>query len=297
MDLKGLLVEKDLFDSYGINYLYSEDIDVCDFVITQLEGINENSGKYDGKEIFLDELKEKSLSEISILGNDVYTRVLEKINTVSIQMLGEDSFQFGTGVSYIVLKDGTILSDTGRVDRYIIPKKLYEISSYGFAHEHIHALKEINYFEYVECKTFGEVLPLLFELIMYNPDDKLRVELIRRRMDAILNNGCDFLKINKIYNELNDSKDLFEKDLIDKKIKLFDFLRTKSGCYLNSFYYAIILYNIYKENPIKILNLMSKVLKCEMTTYSMLSELGIYGDIKGEVFKKELDGIKKILRR
>ena len=52
---------------------------------------------------------------------------------------------------------------------------------------------------------------------------------------------------------------------------------------------------MYKENPDKILCLVLKVLNHEMTTLDMLNDLGIYGNIQGEVFEKELGKIRKLV--
>jgi hypothetical protein len=38
------------------------------------------------------------------------------------------------------------------------------------------------------------------------------------------------------------------------------------------------------------------VLNKEMTTFQLLSYLGIYGDIRGEVFEKEISNIKKLVK-
>ena len=80
-----------------------------------------------------------------------------------------------------------------------------------------------------------------------------------------------------------------------KETKLYEYLRSRIGCYLNSFYYAVILYKMYKENPDKILYFVLKVLNHEMTTFDMLNDLGIYGNIQGEVFEKELGKIRKLV--
>ena len=77
---------------------------------------------------------------------------------------------------------------------------------------------------------------------------------------------------------------------------LYDYFRLKVGMYLIGFYYAIILYNMFKDNPRGILDLVIKVLKEEMTTYMLLDTLGIYGDIKGEIFEKEVGNIRKLIK-
>ena len=53
---------------------------------------------------------------------------------------------------------------------------------------------------------------------------------------------------------------------------------------------------MYKETPKKILDFASRVLLQEITTLDMLNCLGIYGDIKGSTFEKELGLIRKLLK-
>ena len=96
-------------------------------------------------------------------------------------------------------------------------------------------------------------------------------------------------------NNLTRSSFIEDDDYNIKKV-VYEYARTKIGCYLNSFYYALILYHMYKETPNKIMNLVYKVLMNEMTTLELLQQLGIYGDIRGEVFEKELRNVKKLVR-
>ena len=114
----------------------------------------------------------------------------------------------------------------------------------------------------------------------------MRRENIKARLYNLNNDRNVFITSNNFFDITDDINDKL----------LFEHIRSKVGCYLNSFYYAIILYSMYKVSPKKILNLVSKVLKHEITTLEMLEKLNLYGDIRGSVFEKELNGIKKVLK-
>ena len=56
------------------------------------------------------------------------------------------------------------------------------------------------------------------------------------------------------------------------------------------------LYSMYKETPKKILDIVSRVLKHEITTLEMLEQLGLYRDIRGSIFEKELGKFRKLVK-
>ena len=53
---------------------------------------------------------------------------------------------------------------------------------------------------------------------------------------------------------------------------------------------------MYKQTPDKVLNMVSMVLNGKMSTKEMLNSLGIYGDIRGEVFEKEIRKVRKLVK-
>lgn len=287
-------------DAMGMNYLYDEDVEVCSYVFNQLQGLNVSCVN-SGRNISIDELINRTLNEIKVFGDDIYSKVQQLIKEVPIEMVDTgDISQFSTGVSYTSYTMGDkkiVISDSGEINKYLIPKNLNELSVYHFGHEQIHAIKETNYNEYVDNIVLGETIPIFYELMIYNPDEVLKKELIKFRMQYMLINAEEYLIFSSLLSE-NYINDIIynEKERIGKETRLYEYLRTKVGCYLNSFYYAVILYKMYKETPDMILCLVSRVLNHEMTTLDMLNFLGIYGDIQGEVFEKELGKIRKIIK-
>ena len=288
--------EKRNVDSLKMNYFFDEDVDVCDYVYAQVSNFDIGTINY-GEAISFDELVFRSVEELRIFGDDIHSRIQGIIDETSIHCELEKKYDFITIIGFQADKDGKVLVDSGMVDRYIIPKDMYELSVYHFAHEHIHALKETRYEEYQDGIILGEMLPIFFELLIYNPEEVLKKELIRFRIKALLINKKEYKLYDNLFrmscvNEFMEHKKIIKNETTS----MCEFLRSKVGNYLNSFYYALMLYSLYKETPKRILNLVNKVLKHEMTTLEMLNILGLYGDIRGETFEKELGLIRKIVK-
>lgn len=281
---------KKQMDKMNVNYLSREDFFICEYVLDQLVNIDIDKINY-GNSISIDELIRRSLDEIKVFGINIDNNMFK----TKIEYVNDEKSQFGTAVSYGFDNNDLVVPYSGIITKYIVPNELYELSSYHLAHEHIHALKETNYNEYKNCITLGEVIPLFYELMIYNPDEILKKELLKFRMFWILNNKKDYLLLDYLYLDEWLNEFVCETDN-ECKCDVYEFMISKIGCYLNSFYYAVILYNMYKDNPKKILELVSRVLKQEITTLEMLNILDIYGDINGCVFEKELDVIRKVLK-
>ena len=285
---------KKQIDKMKVDYFSNEDYLICEYVSDQLVNIDISQINY-GKIVSLNELIEKSLEEIKNVGININNNVLNLLIKTPFEYVIDEKCQFGTAVSYSFDNNDFVIPDSGIITKYLVPSELYELSIYHLAHEYIHAMKDINYNEYKSCITLGEVIPLFYELMIYNPDELLKKELLKFRMFWLLNNKKDYLLFDYLYLDEWLKEWICETDN-DCKCDVYEFMMTKDGCYLNSFYYAVILYNMYKETPKKILDLISRVLKHEITTLQMLELLGIYGYINGQVFEKELAGIKKILK-
>lgn len=289
-----MMSEKMISDTLKLNYLNYNDLKVCYYVTSQLSHID-NFTVRKGRIISLKNMKEKSLEEIRTFGNDIYSKTQNLISTVPINRCN-DIFAFQCRISYAKkVKSNIIDPNTGRIECYIVPRYLFEYCIFRLDHEHIHALKETNYEEYKNAFVLGEVIPMFFELIMFDPRNIIRRELVKERIASLFVTKIKFIFVDEyIKNNSCISLDLGNSDNIYQQRNIYEYLRTRDGCYLNSFYYAVILYNMYKETPTKILDFVSRVLKHEMTTLDMLNYLGIYGDIKGDTFEKELKLIKKL---
>lgn len=290
--------EKEKTDTMKMNYLSSEDINVCHYVVNQLPYIEIESFET-GKLITVDELIEHSLNEVKIFGDDIYLKLRSLMYTVPIDRYYESFFKYTCYIAYSIdNKSNEVIPNSGIVESYLVPRHLHEFSVFHFAHEHMHALKETNYEEYKNAFVVGETIPMFLELSIFNPKEVLKKELVKERFSYLFTDiKEEFLLADELVKMGNGvNRDINSRENIYQQRSIYEYARTSVGCYLNSFYYAIILYSMYKETPKKILDLICKVLKHEMTTKEMLIQLNIYGDIKGEVFEKELGMIKKLVK-
>lgn len=275
--------EQNKIDKLKLNYLNDTDIEVCSYVsgkIFEIESLN----MVCGKQISLCELIDLSFEEMRIFGEDIINRLKKILAFSNFNACSNDVSEYSCNVSYFMnYVTNSVVKDSGRVIGYNVPYEYFERYAYSLVHEHIHALKDTNYNEYKNGLTLGETLPIFMEFIMFDNVDILRKSILRDRLfDTFIN--CREFDILNDGISTNNTRSIYE------------YVRTFIGCYLNSFYYAVILYYMYKENKLKILDLVSRVLKHELTTLELLEQLGIYGDIKGEVFEKEMGNIKRLIK-
>lgn len=145
------------------------------------------------------------------------------------------------------------------ITRHIdIPSNLLSFSPICIGHEYIHSIKDIYYYEFLEKFTFSEVLTNFYELVAANTIFK---EIKTDWRDFKL---FSLSRIKDNYNELKTKRDI--ESLEEKKYY---------GVYLISIYYALVLYDMYKQDPNIILKKVNSVLKHKYTTGQMLDNLGI----------------------
>ena len=274
-----------------IKLLEDDDIKVCNYLSQNIPNIDYDFNP--GKEISEKELINQSFKNFKKFDKSNYLRLKNIFNNVQIEHIDEPHF-FAVQTQFKRNIYDNIKQDSGRIRHYEIPNRNYEIDIISLGHEHCHALKDSNYLEHQYIYVLGETIPIFYELINYEHNFLKQQNLIQRFKG--LNQDINiFLEASQLLNQPNNNQYNISYYFTDKQI--YNFARSYSGVYLNSFYYAIILYNMYKKNPTKILKSISSVLKQEITTYEMLNKLNIYLDIQGETFEKEISNIKKILTK
>lgn len=272
-------------DKLKINYLNDNDINICNYVSEQIPYLHLPLFKQ-GKRVPLNNFTQMSLEQIKILGEDTYSKAIDLIPKIPIYS-DKHYRSFNTLITYSTSpKDGHVITNSGTIVQYNIPKIIYDSDITFLSHEHCHSLKDTNYEEYINLYTLGEIIPIFYELIANEQNDAIKRRILQIRMHYLHSNKTEFQSASKIV----------ETHTYHKR-SVYNYVQSRAGCYLNSFYYALILYNMYKETPIKILTLIYKVLNHEITTYEMLIHLDIHGEIKGQIFEKELNGIKKVLKK
>lgn len=174
---------------------------------------------------------------------------------------------------------------SGTVDHYKVPIKPDIMASFHLGHEHIHALKETNYYEYIDRFVVGDVITILYEFILADTYPELKNEIYRFRLSSLKE---DYVHYENAVMQMKKSKD--DKDL-------YKIIATRSGEYLNSYYYACILFDMYKKSPLLVLDIVNRVLRHEMTTRDMLNILGLFHQDKNSVFDTVFEDVKNCVKK
>lgn len=183
------------------------------------------------------------------------TSVLERVNDIfdKIQIIGVSNYscRFNT------------LDRTP--DTLFIKSEANILSHVSLGHEIIHLLKESSFSEYKNFLRYSEVLPILYEFIQTKYKSKnMKNNIFISRLNRLSNT------YNNLYNSSKEISQFFESHP-DK----YEYYKMPGNVYFISFYYALILYSIYKNEPKEVLFQMRNVLLHEMTTEELLKYFGL----------------------
>lgn len=246
------------------------------------------------------ERKNMLLSSLDIF-KEYDADILDRVNNLYSTIKIVDSpfnIERGCRHDFITNQFGQILDNSIKLTCLYLPREIYLSDIIWYSHEMIHALKDSNYNEFINCYKYGEILPLFHEIFLSNKISNLVVynEWIQLRYVYLKENNermdIPLMMDNHNYNILLDCL-LNEKQIKDKQL-----LNCNNGCYLLSYYYALLLYNLYLDNPNKILHIISKVLRKEVTTEYLLNELDIIENntTNNKIFNITHNSLTKILK-
>lgn len=277
--------QKRLIDLLGFRYIDFQDKRVINYVANALKKVNTGAYVCSGT-ISYGEALAGSLENLKVLGLEPYNMVSKFVSTLPLKLVNPVNNGYTCNITYS-LDDDTKKVDpnSGTVDHYKVPVNPDLLASLHLGHEHIHALKETNYDEYVDGFIIGDVITMLYEFIMADTYPEMKNEIYKFRLYSLKE---DYAHYDNAITQMKKSKD--DKDL-------YKVIATRSGQYLNSYYYASVLFNMYKNDPQMILDLVNKVLKHEMTTREMLELLGIFHQDKNSVFDTEFEKVKMCVKK
>mgnify|MGYP003298596160 FL=1 len=278
-----LMAEKKAFDVFEMKYLSPDDKKVISYVGRAISNIK-TSAIVTRENAILGEVFAKSLDNLRIFDDSFYFEAL-KFASVRFVPTFPDSFSFSCYVAFYA-DDKTMkpIVDSGKVDHFKIPQIIDTNAEVHLTHELIHAIKETNFEEYKLVAILSDVIPIFYELIGTEKDEQLRRDILNMRVSVL---GIESITYKNA--TMNMKKNMHEKDL-------YRVMQNRSGQYLNSFYYALILYNMYKFDKERIIGAINRVLRREITTLDMLIELGIYTKDNNHLFDEELEEIMKVLK-
>ena len=277
--------QKKIFDLLGFNYIDYQDKRVINYVAKALKSINTGAYVCFGTISYPDALA-TSIENVKVFGTEIASRVASLTSNLVLQKVSPVSNGYTCNITYS-LDDKTkeVNISSGTVDHYKVPIKPDIMASFHLGHEHLHALKETNYYEYVDGFVLGDVITMLYEFILADKYPELKNEIYRFRLYSLKE---DYTHYENAINQMKKSKD--DKDL-------YKIIATRSGVYLNSYYYACILFDMYKSSPQMILDIVNRVLKHEMTTRDMLKLLGLFHQDKNSIFDSVFEDVKKCVKK
>ena len=277
--------QKRAFDLMGFNYIDHRDKRIINYVSRSLKGINTGAFVSSGTISYTDALV-GSLDYVKVLGTEVHSKVSSFVNTLSLKEMNPVNNGYTCFVTYSYDPDAKKVNETsGNVGHYKVPLNPDSMASIHLGHEHIHAMKETNYEEYKDGQVLGDVITMLYEFILADTHPELKKDIYRFRLSTLKE---DFKHYENAVAQMQKSKQ--DKDL-------YKIIATRSGQYLNSYYYAVILFNLYKDNPDVILELVNKVLNHEMTTREMLESLNLLYQLNDVVYDNELNLVKSSIKK
>lgn len=272
---------KKTFKILGIKYVTSCDRKVIDYVADCLRNFDTGTYQCFGTIGHMDAIK-GSFDCLGVLSQTQAIKVRKSLSAIPFYPIYRVKNGYSCFISFDVDDETLEIDKTSVVVKDIkMPKEPDVMGPLHLAHEHIHLLKDTNYEEYSDSQIFGDVITIFFEFLIANTYPEMKNNIYRYRLYSLKE---DLKYYDNALKQMKKSKE--DKDLYKVTI-------TRSGQYLNSFYYAVILINMYKVNPSLILQKINRVLNHEMTTREMLEELGILYLDKKDIFDTEFETIKK----
>ena len=258
-------VNKDITDTiermihHGVRPMNSKDYEKVMVVANQLDdfqSLQVGDVPLSYHEMYAMTLEDMNIYDDFSLVFDLYTK-MDPIHTNSIRELYPSSK---------ILDFGSCIRPDSRGKFHVIclkvPQNFDNISHVYLTHEAHHIMKDTNPKEYSDMLLYADVIPQFFELVV--ADNRKEQE------SAIIHNRVNMLSLSK--HDIDQHFDRKKTNLLSEMID------SKKCQYFHSFYYAVLLYSAYLENPKKVLKLVKKVLKHDMTTSEILYQLGLFQD-------------------
>jgi hypothetical protein len=276
-----IINEKKYIDAVGIPYLSSSDKKIIQHVIRTLKGTG--AILVNSSNVGIESVVSGALGDIKeVFGSTVARRTESKLYEIDKRFLYKLPHSFTTDITYSLDSDTKkAIPSSGRVDSLNMPNVMTSADRVFIGHEFIHMNKDLNFEEYKLLMTYSDVIPILYEFITMKDDAN---EVLSARISAL---GLEIHGYELAAQKMKSGR---EKDL-------YKVILSRSGQYLNSFYYATILYRMYLNDPKMILDYIRRVINCEMTTLDMLKDLGIHLVDNNEMYDEQVQEFRGIIRK
>lgn len=245
------------------------------FLNTEIESVNRNDVDNSN---FIWDLIPNNFYDITLIGYPIRVDDLVKQVTKSINMYSDITLinklkneKENIKVSFknnfpFVFRTKIGVAPQGITSEIVCPSIL-DYASYPFFGNSIHhSLKDVNPDERKYKKKYAEVIPFFYELVVASKEESeiIKREILSRRINLLL------------MDKTNDNGDILIQ-------------------HYNSMYYALLLYNKYKEDPVNTLHIVSRVLKNDISTFDLLKLLDIYNGNE-IIVKDEFNKVKEYIK-
>ena len=250
----------------GVKKYTESNFEIMNFVRDELSKYDIKEPNFKENRLHRSELINSGIRSFMIYGQQMWLRILG-IYTMSQLVLMVEPCSFATNIEFEVEpldnEKNFIDKKSGHVNHFKVSDTMCVSDCIWYGHEGIHACKDTNYNEYINMCKYGDVLPIFHELLTCN-------NYGNDVFNEWLNVRYHFLKLSS--NELQEGIDMKNKD--KNNSDAYDLLIGTSGQYLTSFYYAMVLYQYYLKDK-RILDYIIRVLDNKITTYDLLSQVGL----------------------
>lgn len=233
----------------------------------------------------LDFVKEACVDTMKIFDEGIADRAFNVMAFIDVIPVFDEGFIFNTDIRYGRFEKNVVDTSNGYVDVIRTPRILDENAFIFLGHELIHAIKDTNYPEFQLLLTLGEVIPNFYEFIIAENIPEISRNYWNCRLEIIKNCIEEYKAISA-----DLSRSLFDKNILR-------YLLSNKGVYLNSFYYALVLYNLYKIYPDWVMKNVLRVLNHEITTKDLLVILGLYEMNNDNLVSDEIKKLSLYLNR
>jgi len=252
----------DEFLNTEIEEIHEEDLDRAFYILDRIP--NEyNKAYYIHPTYDMEPSIDKAINKFKIYGSNELIELVDRQSKEEVLYREQEEIPIAYNTEFVKDSRNNVMA------LLTYPRILDDASYVFFGHEFHHVLKDTHRDEIKLKNRFAEVIPMFYELMSAYREEDIEVsrEIVNRRMNL--------LTLDKVYYQAS------------AKGKLQ---------YFNSFYYALCLYNKYKENPIIVLRLVSRVLMGEITTLDLLNYLNIYDESLNDVVDDELYRVKEYIQ-
>lgn len=232
----------------------------------------------------LDSVKEASIDAMKIFDVGIADRAFNVMAFINVIPIYDDNYLFSTGIKYGRLKGNVVDTSNGYIDYILTPRILDENAFLLLGHELIHAIKDTNYPEFQLQLTLAEVIPNFYEIVIAESIPEITKNYWNCRLEIV---KMLIEEYQAIFDDL--SRSLFNREALK-------YLLSFKGLYLNSFYYALVLYNLYKLQPDWVMKNVLLVLDHKITTKDMLVKLGIYEMNNDKLVSDEIQRLSLYLK-